>query len=114
MLDVVLTEAYITQAPAASRSGRRLLGRIVAAGQAHANDLMSGRNASVVRVTLLPRYQAARAREAYWSTSSSTALADGSLAVEPVVTHVFPVTDVLEAFTVAAAPSVSGKVLLEF
>jgi L-idonate 5-dehydrogenase len=42
------------------------------------------------------------------------ALADGSLAVEPVVTHVFPVAAALEAFTVAADAAVSGKVLLAF
>jgi L-idonate 5-dehydrogenase len=42
------------------------------------------------------------------------ALADGSLFVDPIVTHSFPVADALEAFAVAADPSVSGKVLLEF
>ncbi|MER7077738.1 L-idonate 5-dehydrogenase [Saccharopolyspora kobensis] len=42
------------------------------------------------------------------------ALADGSLAVDPVVTHTFPVGEALEAFTVAADPSMSGKVLLAF
>lgn len=42
------------------------------------------------------------------------ALADGSLAIQPAVTHVFPVADALEAFAVAADPSVSGKVLLAF
>jgi L-idonate 5-dehydrogenase len=42
------------------------------------------------------------------------ALADGSLSVGPVVTHVFPVSDALEAFGVALDSSVSGKVLLSF
>lgn len=42
------------------------------------------------------------------------ALADGSLAVDPVVTHVFPVVDALEAFEVALDSSASGKVLLSF
>jgi 2-desacetyl-2-hydroxyethyl bacteriochlorophyllide A dehydrogenase len=42
------------------------------------------------------------------------ALADGSLVVDPIVTHTFPVEEALEAFAVAADPSVSGKVLLEF
>jgi L-idonate 5-dehydrogenase len=42
------------------------------------------------------------------------ALADGSLMVDPIVTHVFPVDQSLEAFAVAADASVSGKVLLEF
>lgn len=42
------------------------------------------------------------------------ALADGSLVVDPIVTHTFPVTDALQAFAVAADPSVSGKVLLDF
>ena len=42
------------------------------------------------------------------------ALADGSLYVDPIVTHSFPVADALDAFAVAADPSVSGKVLLEF
>lgn len=43
-----------------------------------------------------------------------TALADGSLNIDPVITHTFPVDQALEAFTVAADPSLSGKVLLEF
>lgn len=43
-----------------------------------------------------------------------SALADGTLAVEPIVTHVFPVAETLEAFAVAADASVSGKVLLAF
>lgn len=42
------------------------------------------------------------------------ALADGSLAIGPVVTHVFPAADALEAFAVAADASASGKVLLAF
>ena len=42
------------------------------------------------------------------------ALADGSLAIGPVVTHVFPVTRALDAFAVAADAAASGKVLLEF
>ncbi|WP_167133007.1 L-idonate 5-dehydrogenase [Paramicrobacterium chengjingii] len=42
------------------------------------------------------------------------ALADGSLNIDSVVTHSFPVTDALHAFKVAADPSTSGKVLLEF
>jgi 2-desacetyl-2-hydroxyethyl bacteriochlorophyllide A dehydrogenase len=42
------------------------------------------------------------------------ALADGSLFVDPIVTHTFPASDALAAFAVAADPSVSGKVLLEF
>lgn len=43
-----------------------------------------------------------------------SALADGSLAVDPVVSHTFPVDDALEAFTVALDASRSGKVLLDF
>ncbi|MEU9342729.1 L-idonate 5-dehydrogenase [Streptomyces sp. NPDC048278] len=42
------------------------------------------------------------------------ALADGSLAVEPVITHTFPVDETLQALTVAADSSASGKVLLAF
>lgn len=42
------------------------------------------------------------------------ALADGSLAVAPVVTHEFPVGDALEAFAIAQDSAVSGKVLLRF
>lgn len=42
------------------------------------------------------------------------ALADGSLYVDPIVTHTFPVVDALDAFETAIDPSVSGKVLLEF
>lgn len=42
------------------------------------------------------------------------ALADGSLFVEPVVTHEFAAADALEAFAVARDASVSGKVLLRF
>jgi L-idonate 5-dehydrogenase len=42
------------------------------------------------------------------------ALADGSLQVDPIITHVFPAQDALTAFTTAADASVSGKVLLEF
>jgi L-idonate 5-dehydrogenase len=43
-----------------------------------------------------------------------SALADGTLAVDPIVTHAFPVDEALRAFAVAADPSASGKVLLEF
>lgn len=42
------------------------------------------------------------------------ALADGSLAVEPVITHEFPAADALAAFEVARDPAVSTKVLLHF
>lgn len=42
------------------------------------------------------------------------ALADGSLRADPVVTQVFPVAQMLEAFELAGDPSRSGKVLLEF
>jgi L-idonate 5-dehydrogenase len=42
------------------------------------------------------------------------ALADGSLVIDPIVTHVFPVDEALEAFAVATDASVSGKVLLAF
>ncbi|UKA71280.1 L-idonate 5-dehydrogenase [Arthrobacter sp. FW306-06-A] len=42
------------------------------------------------------------------------ALADGSLYVEPVVTHEFPSTRALEAFELAKDPTRSGKVLISF
>ncbi|TLM81101.1 L-idonate 5-dehydrogenase [Pseudarthrobacter sp. NamE2] len=42
------------------------------------------------------------------------ALADGSLQIEPVITHEFPVTQALEAFDVARNSAESGKVLLSF
>jgi len=42
------------------------------------------------------------------------ALADGSLFVEPVVTHEFDVENALEGFQTALDASVSGKVLLKF
>lgn len=42
------------------------------------------------------------------------ALADGSLFVDPVVTHTFPLDRGLEAFEVARNAAVSGKVLLDF
>ncbi|MEV0698728.1 L-idonate 5-dehydrogenase [Saccharopolyspora sp. NPDC050389] len=42
------------------------------------------------------------------------AIADGSLAIDPIITHTFPVDEALEAFGVAADASVSGKVLLAF
>ena len=42
------------------------------------------------------------------------ALADGSLAVDAVITHEYPVTDALVAMAVAADPRRSGKVLLTF
>ena len=42
------------------------------------------------------------------------ALADGSLKIEPIVTHVFPAGDALTAFATALDASVSGKVLLAF
>lgn len=41
-----------------------------------------------------------------------TALADGSLVVDPVITHEYPLADALEAFSVAKDPSRSSKVLL--
>ena len=43
-----------------------------------------------------------------------TALADGSLHVDPVITHTFTVTDAHQAFEVAADPRQSSKVLLAF
>jgi L-idonate 5-dehydrogenase len=42
------------------------------------------------------------------------ALADGSLAADPVVTHTFPLDRGLEAFEVARNSAESGKVLLDF
>jgi L-iditol 2-dehydrogenase/L-idonate 5-dehydrogenase len=42
------------------------------------------------------------------------ALADGSLAVEPVITHEYPLRDALTALAVAADPTRSGQVLLTF
>jgi L-idonate 5-dehydrogenase len=42
------------------------------------------------------------------------ALADGSLYVDPVVTHEFPFTQALEAFDLAKDPTKSGKVLISF
>ena len=42
------------------------------------------------------------------------ALADGSLVVDPVLTHEYPVADALEAFAVAKDASRSSKVLLRF
>lgn len=42
------------------------------------------------------------------------ALADGSLAVGPLVTHVFPLGKTHEAFETARDPKVSGKVLIDF
>ena len=42
------------------------------------------------------------------------ALADGSLNVRGVVTHVLPATDALEAFAIARDSAASGKVLLDF
>lgn len=43
-----------------------------------------------------------------------TALADGSLAVDPVVTHEFPVEQAMDALGTARDASRSGKVLLRF
>ena len=42
------------------------------------------------------------------------ALADGSLAVDPVITHEFAAADALAAFETARDPAVSTKVLLRF
>jgi L-idonate 5-dehydrogenase len=42
------------------------------------------------------------------------AMADGSLFVEPVITHVFPLDRALEAFNTAKNSAESGKVLLDF
>ncbi len=42
------------------------------------------------------------------------ALADGSLFVDPVVTHEFDLAQALEAFEVAKNSAESGKVLLNF
>ncbi|MBA8794203.1 threonine dehydrogenase-like Zn-dependent dehydrogenase [Friedmanniella endophytica] len=43
-----------------------------------------------------------------------TALADGSLAVEPVISHEFDADDAVEAFRTAGDPAASSKVLLRF
>jgi threonine dehydrogenase-like Zn-dependent dehydrogenase len=42
------------------------------------------------------------------------ALADGSLYIDPVVTHEFGVADALQAFAVARDSATSSKVLLRF
>ncbi|MBS4102131.1 L-idonate 5-dehydrogenase, partial [Tsukamurella paurometabola] len=42
------------------------------------------------------------------------ALADGSLTVHGVVTHVLPAADALEAFAIARDSAASGKVLVDF
>jgi L-idonate 5-dehydrogenase len=42
------------------------------------------------------------------------ALADGSLVVDPVITHEFGVDDTLAAFATARDASVSSKVLIRF
>jgi L-iditol 2-dehydrogenase/L-idonate 5-dehydrogenase len=42
------------------------------------------------------------------------ALADGTLHIEPVITHQYPVREAIEAFTVARNSAESGKVLLSF
>lgn len=42
------------------------------------------------------------------------ALADGSLSVDPVITHEYPASDALQAFNVARDPAMSSKVLLRF
>ena len=42
------------------------------------------------------------------------ALADGTLHIEPVITHHYPVEEAIEAFTVARNSAESGKVLLSF
>lgn len=42
------------------------------------------------------------------------ALADGTLNIEPVITHQYPVQDAIEAFTIARNSAESGKVLLSF
>lgn len=42
------------------------------------------------------------------------ALADGSLAADPVITHEYDLADAVAAFTVAAAAGASSKVLLRF
>jgi L-idonate 5-dehydrogenase len=42
------------------------------------------------------------------------ALADGSLRIDPVITHEYPVGEALEAFSVARNSAESGKVLLSF
>ncbi|HSU48485.1 MAG TPA: zinc-binding dehydrogenase, partial [Arthrobacter sp.] len=43
-----------------------------------------------------------------------SALADGSLHIEPVITHEYPLSDALHAFEVAKDSTTSGKVLLSF
>ena len=42
------------------------------------------------------------------------ALADGTLHVDPVITHDYPLAEALEAFGVARNSAESGKVLLDF
>jgi L-idonate 5-dehydrogenase len=42
------------------------------------------------------------------------ALADGTLQIDPVITHVFPLERGLEAFQTARNSAESGKVLLSF
>ena len=87
------------------------------------------RGGTVVMVGLLPSGpQPVRSRwpsPANWNCVGSfrfndeidqviAALADGSLYVDPVVTHEFPLDRALEAFEVARDSAESGKVLLTF
>jgi L-iditol 2-dehydrogenase/L-idonate 5-dehydrogenase len=43
-----------------------------------------------------------------------TALSDGTLHIGPVITHQYPLSQGLEAFTIARNSAESGKVLLDF
>lgn len=93
----------------AIRSARRG-GTVVMLGLQRAGDVAVPIATAITReLTLVGSFRFAHEMDAVIA-----ALGDGSLAVEPVLTHEFPVADALDALAVAADASRSSKVLLRF
>ena len=89
----------------ATRGGRVVMLGLLPTGLA-AGAALAGHHAGARTRRFLPVQRRNR--------SVLAALADGSLIVEPVISHEFGIEDGLEAFAVAKDASTSAKVLLAF
>ena len=108
--DVVVESSGTPQGLAAAISAARPGGTVVLLGLQRAGEVPDPIATAIVReLRLIGSLRFAGELDAVIA-----ALADGSLDVEGIVTHVLGVSESAEAFRLAADPSRSGKVLLAF
>ncbi|MDJ1113363.1 zinc-binding dehydrogenase [Microbacterium dauci] len=109
-VDVVIESSGTVPGLAAAVSAARRGGTVVLVGLQRAGDVPAPVATAITReLTLTGSF-----RFGAEFAEVIAALADGSLAVDPVVTHTFAAAEALEAFTAAGEASVSAKVLLAF